>query len=473
MNGKILRYIGLLLAVGAVLAAATTAAAQDDPPYDLRINYSEADFNDVIDCAVDARVVNFGEWVGDSQWLGIGHWFVNLNDADIDVKPNNRIDINATDLEIQADIVLGILDIIFDDPDEHVNCTIQGEVIGTGDETEGLVLAVRVDAIVIHDIWGNNPDWVEALMQLIGNIVFLVAEMPDTQINMGTRFLPDFLDGFFTSSIPGVATTETGLYVGYDVNTRYLPLLTDPYILSGYYEAEQMIEAGLMTGVANGTDVELAVSESGEILLLPGFHAHTGSEFRAGASAAVGGGPESEEEDASLSMVAAPAPTGSPANAAALFPDEPLQHFVGEWREGATRLEVVNEKGEVVDVLESEGVWVYRMSDGEAVAPPADKALDESQVPQGYDLARNVPNPFNPSTEIAYDLPRDVRVRLSVFDVAGRRVRTLVDEVQTAGSRSVVWDGTGDDGSMVPSGLYLYRLEAGEFEMTRGMTMLK
>lgn len=76
-------------------------------------------------------------------------------------------------------------------------------------------------------------------------------------------------------------------------------------------------------------------------------------------------------------------------------------------------------------------------------------------------LAQNVPNPFNPRTTIRYDLPEPGLVRLSIFDVAGRHVRTLVDESRPPGSHEAVWDGRDASGREAGSGTYLARLECG------------
>ncbi len=90
-------------------------------------------------------------------------------------------------------------------------------------------------------------------------------------------------------------------------------------------------------------------------------------------------------------------------------------------------------------------------------------------------LEQNVPNPFNPSTRIAYVVqsPTDVRVNLDVFDVSGRRVRQLVHERPSTGQVVVAWDGRDDDGRDVASGVYFYRLVAGTTTITRRMTLLK
>ena len=82
------------------------------------------------------------------------------------------------------------------------------------------------------------------------------------------------------------------------------------------------------------------------------------------------------------------------------------------------------------------------------------------EVPKLLTLQQNYPNPFNPSTEIHYSLPYDANVNLSVFDVSGRSIITLVQEKQSAGNKAVKWDGRDKNGFKVVSGLYLYRLNA-------------
>lgn len=89
------------------------------------------------------------------------------------------------------------------------------------------------------------------------------------------------------------------------------------------------------------------------------------------------------------------------------------------------------------------------------------------------ELAQNRPNPFNAATEVDYVLDRDAAVRLRVHDAAGRLVRTLVDEVRTAGTHTAFWDGRDDLGRGVASGAYVCRLEAGTSVRVVRMTLLK
>ncbi|MFO7609473.1 MAG: S8 family serine peptidase [Candidatus Krumholzibacteriia bacterium] len=100
-------------------------------------------------------------------------------------------------------------------------------------------------------------------------------------------------------------------------------------------------------------------------------------------------------------------------------------------------------------------------------------APEKGDLPVAFALDQNAPNPFNPSTTIAFALPQAGRVQLRIYDQRGRLVRTLVDEAMTAGARSVVWNGLDDGGRQAHSGVYLYVIEAGDFRATRKMTLLK
>jgi len=94
-------------------------------------------------------------------------------------------------------------------------------------------------------------------------------------------------------------------------------------------------------------------------------------------------------------------------------------------------------------------------------------------MPEQTALSQNYPNPFNPSTTIRYDLAEPVSVQLSIYDAAGRLVRTLVDETRPAGFHEAVWDGRTSTGLNAASGIYFYRIVAGEFVETRKMILLR
>jgi hypothetical protein len=94
-------------------------------------------------------------------------------------------------------------------------------------------------------------------------------------------------------------------------------------------------------------------------------------------------------------------------------------------------------------------------------------------LPQQFALMANYPNPFNPSTIIRYNLPVNVHVKLVIYDLLGAKIRTLVDADETAGFKHLAWDGIDDAGARVASGVYFYRIEAGDFTMTRKMILTK
>ena len=96
-----------------------------------------------------------------------------------------------------------------------------------------------------------------------------------------------------------------------------------------------------------------------------------------------------------------------------------------------------------------------------------------NQIPDTYSLKQNYPNPFNPSTKISFDLPSDVSVRLTVFDMMGKPVKYLVNGSTSAGRRSVYWNGRNNDGQPVGAGLYIYTIQTKDFSQTRKMMLLK
>jgi arabinogalactan endo-1,4-beta-galactosidase len=85
----------------------------------------------------------------------------------------------------------------------------------------------------------------------------------------------------------------------------------------------------------------------------------------------------------------------------------------------------------------------------------------------------NYPNPFNPITTLEYDLPEDAVVNITIYDMMGRVVNTLVNGSQTAGYKSIQWDATNNLGDPVSAGLYIYTIQVGEFRQTKKMVLLK
>ncbi|MDP2960813.1 MAG: FlgD immunoglobulin-like domain containing protein, partial [candidate division Zixibacteria bacterium] len=105
---------------------------------------------------------------------------------------------------------------------------------------------------------------------------------------------------------------------------------------------------------------------------------------------------------------------------------------------------------------------------------------EEPLVPTNYSLGQNYPNPFNPATTIPFQVyslefgvGRPIRTTLTVYNILGQRVRTLVDENKLPGRYEVIWDGKDEKGKEVSSGIYFYRLEIGGSKETEKMVLLK
>jgi flagellar hook assembly protein FlgD len=91
-----------------------------------------------------------------------------------------------------------------------------------------------------------------------------------------------------------------------------------------------------------------------------------------------------------------------------------------------------------------------------------------ADLPSEFALLGNYPNPFNASTVISYELPTDTHVKVEVYNISGQKVATVVDGQQEAGYRSVLWDASGTS-----SGIYLYKLTAGDYTEIKTMTLLR
>jgi hypothetical protein len=100
-------------------------------------------------------------------------------------------------------------------------------------------------------------------------------------------------------------------------------------------------------------------------------------------------------------------------------------------------------------------------------------SLANTTIPNQFELYQNYPNPFNPVTTLQYALPGDALVNITIYDIMGRQVKTLINRSQTAGYKSVQWNATNDRNEPVSAGLYLYTIQAGEFRQVRKMVLLK
>jgi len=121
-------------------------------------------------------------------------------------------------------------------------------------------------------------------------------------------------------------------------------------------------------------------------------------------------------------------------------------------------------------------VWLIKLGPDPSTGVSQEKPQG-SNLPQSRILHQNYPNPFNPSTTITFDIPATVGVKqavnLTIHDIRGRRVRTLIASEIEPGSHRIHWDGRNERGQQVSSGIYLYTLKADEERFTKKMTVLK
>jgi hypothetical protein len=106
-------------------------------------------------------------------------------------------------------------------------------------------------------------------------------------------------------------------------------------------------------------------------------------------------------------------------------------------------------------------------------SPAGVNDVTDGALPTNFDLKQNYPNPFNPSTTIRFDVPRKSHIKLTVYNVLGQAVATLVDEDMAPGKKEATWDGASQTGVKVSSGTYFYKIVADDFVSTKKMLLLK
>lgn len=113
-------------------------------------------------------------------------------------------------------------------------------------------------------------------------------------------------------------------------------------------------------------------------------------------------------------------------------------------------------------------LWVFN-----GLLPSTGLEDEKLPLPRSFSLQQNYPNPFNPSTTISFSLSKRSLMRLEVFNISGQRVRVLVDSEHPAGSHRITWDGKDFSGKLLPSGVYLYKLQVGDEVETKRMTLIR
>jgi hypothetical protein len=119
----------------------------------------------------------------------------------------------------------------------------------------------------------------------------------------------------------------------------------------------------------------------------------------------------------------------------------------------------------------------YKIFSGYIAKPDSEQSdvreEQKGQLPYAFELSQNYPNPFNPITNIQFCLSKQGHVRLYIYNILGQKVTTLLNEILPAGYKIVTWDGTDDNNNEVASGVYFYKLRAGEYSETKEMILMK
>ena len=135
-----------------------------------------------------------------------------------------------------------------------------------------------------------------------------------------------------------------------------------------------------------------------------------------------------------------------------------------------------------VDLEMASGSWEYWITSVDSAGNESDASEavsvllaneEEAAIPTVYALEQNYPNPFNPTTQIRYSLPEESYVNINIYDLMGRKIKSLINTHQDPGYRLIQWDATSDLGQPVSAGMYIYMIQAGEFRQTRKMVLLK
>jgi len=100
-------------------------------------------------------------------------------------------------------------------------------------------------------------------------------------------------------------------------------------------------------------------------------------------------------------------------------------------------------------------------------------SIESENIPSTFTLHQNYPNPFNPITTVRYELPEDSFTNITVYDMLGNVVNNLVKTNQSPGYKSIQWNATNNQGEPVSAGVYLYKIQAGDFVDTKKMILLK
>ena len=120
-----------------------------------------------------------------------------------------------------------------------------------------------------------------------------------------------------------------------------------------------------------------------------------------------------------------------------------------------------------IDTTISNDIWSITIDASDVLS------VNGELLPTEFALHQNYPNPFNPTTSLRYDLPQDSHVVITIYDIRGRKVKTLINEFQNAGYQISHWNATNEFGQPISAGMYIYAMQAGDFRTVKKMILLK
>lgn len=473
--------------ISLIILFTTTVSAQ----YDVNIRINESNINELFRIVTDAHGLNYGEV--NHYSTGLQAWYGNLDNATVNINTNNNVQIN-TNFAVVGQISLPWFGSF---PSAiHVSPFINGSINIVGSQSDGYTLRFDPGHLVV----GPLP----------------LTELPDIDVNIGSELLPNWLSGFFTTSVPQLTTTSSEIVAGFNVaGSDYMTITNN---INGTNNSGVITVAGQQKYAPHSKEVSGSVTLSAIDQVVDGktyvfSNWSTGSSSRTISVSSPGeyvanftqvlaasitgptslqttqngtytcsasGGstpysyqwqikyldvipPEANLTNDERAFILNPLPGAPPSgtwfnvgsNSSTFVRTAPIN---GDYRTFQVRCKVTDNASELVtsNIITTHYVGGAKKND-----------VEEEQLVLKHSVG-NYPNPFNPQTTISYTLPEPSNVSLKIYNSIGKEVTTLVNGYENAGSHQVSFDG-----NTLASGIYFYVFQAGSFHKTGKMLLLK
>ncbi|MBN2571858.1 MAG: hypothetical protein JXA68_06990 [Ignavibacteriales bacterium] len=217
-----MKILQKILFVCLFLFCVVNTTAQDD--FDVKI--SESEVNNLIDAIIGARGFNFGDYSGG---LGLAYWIANINDANINILPNNKIELNVTNMYFIINIDLALLEF---DVTEHISGTFNGELLVQGDENNGFKIIIRINSIDNLSSWGDLGNLIGVYSDLFSTKEIL-KYFSDIPVSL-TDIIPGFITNVFDYGTPLLSSDDNNIYLNFNVKgDRFVTIRNELKIPNG------------------------------------------------------------------------------------------------------------------------------------------------------------------------------------------------------------------------------------------------